>query len=136
VVASSTDGGTSWRYRSLAGPSVNVEALAVAPSRPQTLYAATSVGLARSVDGGSRWRLKPVRGLDLDAVAVDPRRADTVYVASEQGGVLRSTDGGVSWQPFGKRLPSRSISTLAFDATGTVLYAGTNGAGLTSIRVR
>ncbi len=133
--AISTNSGDSWRYGSIPGAK-SVESLGVAPSDPDTLYAATDAGLARSVDGGDRWRLLPVRGPDLLAVVVDPKRPETVYVGTDGGGVLRSTNGGVSWQPFGKRLPSRSISTLAFDATGTVLYAGTSDAGLTSIRVR
>ena len=136
VFASSTDGGVSWRNRRISGTTVNVQSLAVAPSDAQTIYAATNAGLARSVDGGDTWRLLPVRGLDCLAVVVDPQRAETVYVGTDRGGVLRSTNGGASWRPFGTRLPSRSISVLAFDATGTWLYAGTNGSGLTSIRIR
>ena len=136
VFASSTDGGVSWRNRRISGATVNVQSLAVAPSDAQTIYAATNAGLARSVDGGDTWRLLPVRGLDCLAVVVDPQRAETVYVGTDRGGVLRSTNGGASWRPFGTRLPSRSISVLAFDATGTWLYAGTNGSGLTSIRIR
>jgi photosystem II stability/assembly factor-like uncharacterized protein len=113
---------------------VYATSLAVAPSRPDTLYAATNAGLARSEDGGKTWRLRPAEGLH--RIAVDPKDADTVYAGTRSAGVLRSTDGGATWQPFGEGLPSQSISTLAFDATGKVLYAGTNGTGLTSIRVR
>jgi photosystem II stability/assembly factor-like uncharacterized protein len=133
-VARSTDAGSSWRFGSFGDPSAYATSLAIAPSRPETLYAATNVGLARSVDGGNTWRLQPAEGLT--RVAVDPTDADTVYGGTASAGVLRSTDGGASWQPFGEGLPSQSISTLAFDAAGTMLYAGTNGAGLTSIRVR
>jgi len=37
---------------------------------------------------------------------------------------------------FGKGLRALSVAVLTFDATGTTLYAGTNGGGLVSIRVR
>ncbi len=66
----------------------------------------------RSDDGGERWRRLPVsvrfpeittaaganpakRVLMLDADPVDP---DVLYGAIEVGGVIRSTDGGVSWE--------------------------------------
>ena len=87
------------------------------------------------MDGGDHWRLFAARGLKIRAVVVDPERPETVYVGTDGGGVLRSTNGGAAWRPFGKRLPSRSVEVLTFDATSTRLYAGTKG-GLTSIRVR
>ena len=140
--AVSTDHGDSWRYSSIPRLA-DVRSIAVAPSDPDTLYAFSDRGLpgavtrfARSTDGGGHWRVLTARGLGIQALVVDPERSRTVYAGTGGRGILRSTDGGASWRPFGKRLPSRSISTLVFDATGTVLYAGTNGAGLTSIRVR
>jgi photosystem II stability/assembly factor-like uncharacterized protein len=140
--AVSTDHGDSWLYSSIPRLA-DVRSIAVAPSDPDTLYAfsddalpGAGIRLARSTDGGDQWQLLATRGLEIRAIVVDPRDPQTVYVGTGGRGVLRSTDGGVTWRPFGKRLPSRSIWTLAFDATGTVLHAGTNGAGLTSIRVR
>lgn len=136
-VETSTDGGRSWRHRSI--PDVeSVTALAVAPSDPDTIYAATDVGLARSVDGGDRWRLVSGRDYFLWAVVVDPERAETVYGATPdpRSGVLRSTNGGRTWRPFGARLPRRGVQDLAFDPSGNRLYAGLSDGGLTSIRVR
>jgi photosystem II stability/assembly factor-like uncharacterized protein len=136
-VATSSDGGRSWRHRSI--PDVqSVNALAVAPSDPDSIYAATDVGLARSVDGGDRWRLMSKSGYFLWTVVVDPERAETVYGATPdpRSGVLRSTDGGRTWRPFGARLPRRGVQHLAFDPSGNWLYAGLSDGGLTSIRVR
>jgi len=142
-VATSSDGGRSWRHRSIPGAG-SVNALAVAPSDPDTIYAGTDVGLARSVDGGDRWRLVPNPDvflrpdLFLRAVVVDPERSETVYVVTwdQRRGVYRSTNGGGTWRPFGARLPRRGVADLAFDPTGSWLYAGTSDAGLTAIRVR
>jgi photosystem II stability/assembly factor-like uncharacterized protein len=136
-VATSSDGGRSWRHRSI--PDVRaVGALAVAPSDPDTIYAVTDIGLARSVDGGDRWRFVRSRDYSLTTVVVDPERSETVYVASgeQRRGVLRSTDGGETWRPFGARFPTRGVADLAVDASGNRLYVGLSDGGLTSIRVR
>jgi len=137
-VSTSSDGGRSWRHRPIPGVQF-VSALAVAPSDPDTIYAATDGGLARSVDGGDRWQL--VSNQLLWNVVVDPRRSETVYVADapwdpRRRGVLRSTDGGRTWRPFGARLPRSGVWDLAFHPSGNWLYAGLSDAGLTSIRIR
>ncbi len=59
----------------------------------------------------------------LTAFAVDPLTPTNLYVGSSRGGVLRSTDGGVTWEIvlvlFGP------VNTLAIDpAVPTILYAG------------
>jgi hypothetical protein len=135
-VATSSDAGRSWRHRSIPGVQ-SVNALAVAPSDPDTIYAGTDLGLARSVDGGDRWRLVSNSRYFLWTVVVDPERAETVYGATPdpRSGVLRSTDGGRTWRPFGARLPRRGVLDLALDPSGKWLYAGLSDGGLTSIRV-
>lgn len=135
-VATSSDGGRSWRHRSIPDAAVS---LAVAPSDPDTLYVATFSGLARSVDGGDHWQLLPLQrwvpSFPL-TVVVDPQRSETVYVGTGDRGVLRSTDGGATLRPFGARLPRQGVWSLAFDPSGSRLYAGLSDGGLTSIRVR
>jgi hypothetical protein len=135
-VATSSDGGRSWRHRSIPDAAVS---LAVAPSDPDTLYVATFSGVARSVDGGDHWQLLPHPALQSFplTVVVDPQRSETVYVGTGDHGVLRSTDGGATLRPFGAaRLPRQGVWSLAFDPSGSRLYAGLSDAGLTSIRVR
>ena len=133
-VATSSDGGRSWRYRSIPGEFPG--SLAIAPSDPDTIYVTAGSGLARSVDGGDSWLLLPAPEFYPSTVVVDPERSETVYVGTGDHGVLRSTDGGATWQPFGARLPRQDAQALAFDPTGNWLYAGTSDAGLTAIRVR
>ena len=80
-----------------------------------TLYAGTEpVGLFRSDDYGASWReLAAIRAMPgnekwdfpgpphiahVKSITVDPRDPESVYAAVEQGGLMKSTDGGKSWR--------------------------------------
>src|SRR5439155_19084873 len=78
-------------------PSETINALAIAPQTPTTLYAATSGdAVFKSTDGGTTWRAVNT-GLDprrcCFALAIDPHTPTTLY-ASTDGRVSNSTDGG------------------------------------------
>jgi len=62
------------------------------------MYVAMRDGLFRSTDAGESW--KPAgKGLrNLAAVAVNPRRPSEVYVATADGVIFRSPDGGTTWE--------------------------------------
>jgi photosystem II stability/assembly factor-like uncharacterized protein len=137
VISISSDGGRSWQHRSIPGAQT-VSSFAFLPSDPDTIYAATDVGLARSVDGGDHWRLAPNPNYFLRSVVVDPERSETVYATTWDArlGVFRSTNGGATWRPFGTRLPRRGATELAFDPSANRLYAGSSDGGLTWIGVR
>ncbi len=142
----STNEGASWKWIFLPKVGAIVALLAVDPFDPQTIYA--SIGdrasrlepphLARSVDGGSHWRLLRwgTAAIDATALVIDPRDPSTMYAATRFQGVLRSTDGGSTWRAFNRGLLARAIDTLTLDRTGSTLYAGTDGAGVVSIRLR
>ena len=140
----STDGGSSWKWRFLPGSAV-MGVLAIDPSDPQTLYATIGdasnrlrpAHLAKSVDGGEHWRSLKLgtREIDATAVAIDSRDPNTMYAATPFQGVLRTTDGGVTWRPFNTGLPARAINTVTLDRAGRTLYAGTDGAGLVRVRL-
>ena len=129
----SADGGLSWRSasRGLVG---QVAFLALDPGRPQTLYAAMSSnrsGIFRSDDGGASW----VRTADhpeivfVWSLAVSPAEAPggrgTVWVGTVHS-VLRSRDGGATWQEvLGDRTSAEIFVAVAPDPLhpGTVYAA-------------
>jgi HEAT repeats/BNR/Asp-box repeat len=138
-VSVSRDGGKTWSATGGALPS-RVSALAVSPSNPNLLYAGTeSMGLYESTDGGATWVAKsqglgiePGVRLTVTAIAVDPQIANRLYVAtgtwvgSDQAtllpvGVLRSLDGGNTWQAANMPTSSTAISRLVI--LGNELYA-------------
>jgi photosystem II stability/assembly factor-like uncharacterized protein len=86
-----------------------VWAVHVHPADPRIVYAGTSpVGVFRSDDGGDGWRrlatpdtperVKMAFPCRVMRLAADPANPDEVYATLEVGGVMRSLDGGESWE--------------------------------------
>jgi photosystem II stability/assembly factor-like uncharacterized protein len=111
------DAGRTWQPIFDHEPVGSIGAIAVAPSRPSTLYVGTGEadmrsdiaqgdGMYRSTDGGAHWAhvgLTDTR--QIARILVDPRDPDLVYVAAlgdpygpnAERGVFRSRDGGRHW---------------------------------------
>ena len=158
-VSKSTDGGHSWKTvfppHPTRYPAENVSALAIAPSRPEAIYAITGefanpsatpdhgrFSIYKSTDAGTTWQATTtVRGsVTVTALAVDPRHPSTVYAAIGAN-VLKTTNAGQTWRPIAHGLPigdphgSATVSpvagvrALAIDPrrTGTVYAALSQG---------
>ncbi len=125
----STDGGHTWQRmpgEGLGGQSVL--ALAVHPSDPNTLYAATGgKGVLKSADGGKTWITinKGTTSNYARTLAMDPTN-QVLYVGTEGAAVFKSTDGGATWKQSSVGLdPNAAIRTIVIDPTKPqVLYAG------------
>ena len=68
----------------------------------------------------------PGAGEVLDA-AIDPRNTEDriIYVATNDGGIWKSTDGGATWAPKTDYLPSLSMGAVALDpGNPSIVYAG------------
>jgi photosystem II stability/assembly factor-like uncharacterized protein len=74
-----------------------------------------------------RWRLAgPFRGGWATAVAGIPGNSSTFYFGSADGGVWKTTDAGVTWQPLFSEQGSASIGALAVAPSNpSVLWVGT-----------
>jgi len=106
------------------------------PLNDQTLYALTQggpgpwEGVSLFVSDGEEWHL---RGRDLSkgtptAIAIAHDQAGTrAYIALYSIGILRSEDGGETWQMVTQGLPSRGLSDLVADSDNPMtLYAATD----------
>ena len=113
-------------WKSLGPPGGSVSDLVLAPSRPQTMYAATGTAVFRSLDGGASW-VDVSAGLgtppSVSAVAVDPTHPMTVY-ANSQGGIYKSLDGGATWT---KKAPNFGVSEIVAPVSNRVYVSTTNG---------
>ncbi|MFY9550102.1 MAG: S-layer homology domain-containing protein [Thermoanaerobaculia bacterium] len=130
VLLKTLNGGMSWSITGSGIPSGATYALA--PSSPATLYAVVpgSPGqVYRSDDGAATWT--PVSSAFpsnyAGELAIDPSDPSVLFAAVSSG-LLKSVDGGVTWNPGGS-LPS--LTRLRIDPFApAVLYAGTTAAGV------
>ena len=111
------DAGRTWQPIFDREPVGSIGDIAIAPSRPSTLYVGTGEadmrsdiaqgdGMYKSTDSGAHWtHIGLTDSREIGRVLVDPHDPDLVYVAvlghpygpSTQRGVFRSRDGGQHW---------------------------------------
>lgn len=93
------------------------------------IYAGTSAGIYKSMDGGGIWAAASngLTASNIRALALDA--SGNLYAGSDNspaGGVYKSSDGAASWRLVSSGLSNPYVSTLMADAAGNV-YAGTAG---------
>ncbi|MEM4724601.1 MAG: hypothetical protein QXP01_06280 [Candidatus Hadarchaeum sp.] len=107
----------------------NVKDIAIDPTTPGVLYAATTdqLGIFKSVDSGNNW-YRVSNGLQnnvrVTQVTVDPNQSSEVYVtAPSYPRFYRSENGGQSWQPGGD-IPLIPMVLSAHPAIADRLFVG------------
>lgn len=137
----SPDGGRIWHQfnQGLQKGTISaiVNQVAFHPHGSQTLYAATTVGVFRSTDGGRTWSERMSGMTEINFVvslAIDPLNPVILY-AGTTGGVYRSKNGAKGWVKvtegmvaFDAKMASMAmgVNSLAIDPRSTrTIYAGT-----------
>ena len=128
------DGGQVWTCVSDSVRLTSIGAVAVAPSRPDTVYAGAAgfdgtAGLYRSTDAGGHWDRVALEGHAVASVVIDPHNPEVVLAAAGDTGVMRTADGGKTWTSV---LPDSKIGAvwLVLDPDDAKnVYAGTRPAG-------
>jgi uncharacterized protein (TIGR03437 family) len=144
AVFKSADGGASWKTASSGMTNAySGQALAVAPSDPNIIYAGTNdAGVFKSTDGGASWvavntgclapeQGSPAPGLPITGLTVAPSDPAVVYATGAFASCY-TTDGGNSWQEFSVfGLSQLSPVPLAIDPiTTSTIYIGTASNGI------
>ena len=104
-----------------------MNALAIDPVSPATLYAGTDNGIHKTVNGGQSWDSLSYT-TSVRVIRIDPTAPDTVYAGTPGSGVYKSVGGGLNWVASNEGLPGgdRAIFGLAIDPTNpATLYMGT-----------
>jgi len=136
----SVDGGVKWTVIGLepgvTSWNLDVSALVLDPTDAAILYAGTlDGGVLKSTDAGTTWVSilwagdnqpvedpRDLRIYSINAIAAAPTRPTSLYVSTQGRGILKSTDGGTSWQELDRNL--LNVLTVTIDPTApAVLYA-------------
>jgi photosystem II stability/assembly factor-like uncharacterized protein len=121
-ILASANGGKTWIPSNSGIAQAQTTAIAIAPSAPQTIYAAVDgAGPFRSEDGGSSWAQthnigKSATG-DVPKIAVDPTDPNVLYAsyyeeddASGVSGLYRSMNAGDTWTRIIKNTSNRVMA--------------------------
>jgi len=133
------NGGAEWNALWFRQPSMAIGAIAIAPSSPMVMYAATGedtpgwtpsyggAGVFRTSNGGAAWAAcAPGPGPRSNKVLIHPTNPDVVYVATDTG-LWKSVDGGASWA---NRRPGRITDALLDPTAPDTLYVGAHNDGV------
>lgn len=93
----STDAGATWSNTG-SGPSGTIYKILIHPTTTNILFACTSVGLYRSINGGTSWT--QVRSGHKEDIEFKPNDLNVMYAVGNAE-VVRSTDMGVTWNVIG-----------------------------------
>ena len=108
-------------------------AIAIDPANSQKIIVGSVGGLYTSEDGGRSWNkadgaLQAMSPCVL-SVAIDPSNPDMIYAGTLGNDLLKSSDGGKSWNPVQVTPETKTVASIAvhpFDSN--VIYAGTTNA--------
>jgi photosystem II stability/assembly factor-like uncharacterized protein len=138
------DAGRTWQPIFDHEPVGSIGAVAIAPSRPSTIYVGTGEadmrsdiaqgnGMYKSTDGGAHWtHIGLTDSRQIARILVDPHDPSLVYVAvlghpygpNAQRGVFRSSDGGRHWTKILYKNANTGAVDLAFKpGDSRTLYA-------------
>ena len=127
----SRNGGETWRAIRPGGAGLNIVDIALDPADPNTLYAATHVGVYKTTDGGKTWTVVLAYPPGnrfwqyVPSLAMHPTDPETLLLSEWNQGIMRTSDGGAHWtrvdQGWNQAEP---MSIVAFaPSDGNVVYA-------------
>ena len=135
--------GDHWRPLNLPIAGSVVWSILFRPHKPSVMYVGTApTQIFRTEDAGESWEPLPIAlGPDVMAMsfdtrvidmAADPSYPDQIYAALEVGGMIRSPDGGETWEPINLGLSEGGEDRL--DLHGVVVSPANPGTVYISTR--
>ena len=106
------NGGSSWtKLLGIPHASRRTYTIRQDPMHANLIYAGTNQGFWKSGDGGTSWRR--ISGLTVKSIAFDNQISGRMYLASDDAGLLVSSDGGETTRPMNQGFVNRNLTTLA-----------------------
>jgi photosystem II stability/assembly factor-like uncharacterized protein len=153
VIASACSGiyethnaGASWRkVQGIPSQSRRTRAILQHPSIPDLVFAGTTEGFWRSTNGGDSWMLTTSKQLEINSITVHPSNPQTIYIGTNNYGVMVSRDGGKNFTPTNggysgrfaysivpdREKPGRVYATTINTTTGGGFFFVSNDSGQT-----
>ena len=105
------------------------------PVNPRVFYAATAYGLWKSLDKGVNWSKVNPYPYIVNAFVIDPKDTKKIYIATDRGGLLKSVDGGATFEPSNAGFVNRSIGRIVSEDAlyVTSVYEGDFGGIFTTL---
>jgi photosystem II stability/assembly factor-like uncharacterized protein len=121
--------GGSWKkVQGIPSQSRRTRAILQHPSIAGVVFAGTTEGFWRSEKGGdaNSWMVTTSRQLEVNSISVHPTNPQTVYIGTNNYGVMISTDGGKSFVPSNGGYSGRFANSILSDrAIANRVYATT-----------
>jgi photosystem II stability/assembly factor-like uncharacterized protein len=127
----SYDGGDGWKSVKSLGQGT-VRSIAVDFNLKCSIYASIGNKVFKSLDCARTWQTAYYDNevsATVDAIAVDPYNSSLVYIGVSRGDVLKSLDGGTSWQTIYRT--KAKIKKIVIDPNDSkVIFAAMNDNGI------
>jgi photosystem II stability/assembly factor-like uncharacterized protein len=82
------------------------------PVNAMTFYAATVHGLWKSVDAGRTWKQTNPYPYVINSIAIDSKKPQIIYLATDRSGILKSTNGGATFTAINQGFVNRNLGRL------------------------
>src|SRR5262249_45478431 len=112
------DGGENWvKVQGIPSQSRRTRAILQHPTIRGLVFAGTTEGFWRSTKGGDNntWSVTTSRDLEINSIAVHPSTPDTVFIATNNHGVMVSYDRGQTFVPSNAGFSGRFVNSIAPD---------------------
>jgi photosystem II stability/assembly factor-like uncharacterized protein len=122
-----TDSGATWSTVNT-GQSIKDAVDAITVDSQGTVYVGCNGAFLKGTAHGSNWSSAQGVNSLINSIAV---ASPTVIYASTRGsGVLKSSDGGATFQPANSGLATTELSSIAIDSSGNLYCAAFSGGGV------
>ena len=106
-VFKTTNAGQTWAPMNIGLPqNARVSDFAFSPTNPDVVFTVANSRVFKSLNGGQSWVPTGDSGLSpfsVERLAINPNQPATLFGATRDAGVFRSTDEGATWQPTSPR---------------------------------